>query len=130
MLQHLGYRSEVAANGVAALEAIQAGAYQVVFMDVQMPELDGVTTTRLIRAQGDRISQPFIIAVTASALQGDRERYLSAGMNTYLSKPISLERITETLRNVVTNDATNAVRSVATHSVSYSSPSGFVHRQE
>lgn len=100
MLMHLGYSCDIASNGLVALEIIHEKTYQIVFMDVQMPELDGVAATQLIRALGNQIEQPVIIAVTASALPGDRERYLQAGMNAYLSKPIKLEVLIQVLKNI------------------------------
>lgn len=97
MLLHMGHTCDIVASGTAALEAIRSKSYSIVFMDVQMPELDGVAATRLIRAMGRRVDQPVIIAVTASALPGDREHYLSSGMNAYLSKPIRLESLSQVL---------------------------------
>ncbi|NTW01271.1 MAG: PAS domain S-box protein [Oscillochloris sp.] len=90
LLERLGYLPDIVADGIEALAAVHRKAYDVVLMDIQMPELDGETATRRIRALED-IIQPYIIAITASALRGDRERYLAAGMDDYLSKPVQLE---------------------------------------
>jgi PAS domain S-box-containing protein len=100
MVKRLNYLCDVVDNGFAALERLLETPYSVVLMDIQMPELDGVATTRAIRELGDQIMQPQIIAVTASALTGDRERYLAAGMNAYVSKPVSLEALRQVLREV------------------------------
>ena len=85
-LQNLGHTVELAANGLEALKALETSTYDVVFMDGQMPELDGYETTRRIR-QNPAIAHVRIIAMTANAMQGDRERCLEAGMDDYISKP-------------------------------------------
>jgi CheY-like chemotaxis protein len=93
-LQRLGYAVEVAGNGAEAVEAVCTGSYDLVLMDMQMPEMDGVAATRLIRALPDatRASIP-IVALTANAMKGDEEAYLEAGMNGYLSKPIDNQKL-------------------------------------
>jgi len=89
LLQRLGYRADVAANGHEVIDALRRRAYDVILMDVQMPEMDGLETTRRIVAHlPDAAQRPWIIAVTANAMQGDRERCLAAGMDDYISKPI------------------------------------------
>ncbi len=97
-LERLGYRADIAANGYEVLDAIQRQWYDVILMDVQMPEMDGVEATRRIREQRPADKQPCIIALTAHALTGDRERYLNAGMDDYLSKPVHPEALVEVLR--------------------------------
>lgn len=95
LLERLGYRADVAANGLEVLAALQQVPYDVVLMDVQMPEMDGVEATRQIQ-QGnitDTCQQPRIIAMTAHALQGDRARYLAEGMDDYISKPVRVEEL-------------------------------------
>jgi PAS domain S-box-containing protein len=99
MLERLGYRADVVANGVEVLDALQRQHYDVVLMDVQMPEMDGVETTRHLRAQGNALPQPWIIALTANALSGDREHYLSIGMDDYVSKPVRINALRDALTN-------------------------------
>jgi signal transduction histidine kinase/CheY-like chemotaxis protein/HPt (histidine-containing phosphotransfer) domain-containing protein len=92
LLAQMGYTADVAANGVEVIEALERQRYDVVLMDVQMPEMDGFESSREITRRWSRDQRPHIIAMTANALQGDRERCLAAGMDDYLSKPI---RVTE-----------------------------------
>jgi len=92
MLETLGYRPDVAANGLEAVAACRRQPYDLVFMDVRMPELDGFEATRMIQAEFNERS-PFIVAMTASAMQGDREACLAAGMSGYLAKPVKLEDV-------------------------------------
>ena len=89
MLENLGLEAEVAANGLEILKELQRKPYDVVLMDVQMPELDGLQTTRRIREELK--SRVHIIAVTANAMEGDREQCLQAGMDDYISKPFQIE---------------------------------------
>ena len=98
LLQKVGYRADVAANGVEALEALQRQPYDIVLMDVEMPEMDGLEATRQIRRMSHVEPRPRIIAVTAKALQGERELCLQAGMDDYLTKPIRLHELIEALR--------------------------------
>jgi CheY-like chemotaxis protein/HPt (histidine-containing phosphotransfer) domain-containing protein len=99
MLEKLGYQCHVAVNGQAALAALQEVSYDLLLMDCQMPELDGISTTRRIRAgeSGCTDAQVPIIAMTAFAMTCDRERCLEAGMNAYLSKPVQLRQLAEML---------------------------------
>jgi CheY-like chemotaxis protein len=98
MLGRLGYRVDVAGDGAEALAAVRRQAYDVILMDVQMPEMDGLEASRQIRALdlGPR-ARPWIIALTANAMQGDREACLAAGMDDYISKPIKSEELTAAL---------------------------------
>ena len=98
MLERLGYRADVAANGYEALRALERAAYDVILMDVQMPEMDGLEAARQIGARYDAGQRPHIIAMTANAMTDDREHYLAAGMDDYLSKPVRLETLDEALR--------------------------------
>jgi len=95
ILQSIGYQSDIAGNGREALDALDKKAYDLIFMDVMMPEMDGLEATRAIRErQKDRAAHPnypariVIVAMTAQAMQGDREKCLAAGMDDYLAKPI------------------------------------------
>lgn len=97
LLKRSGYSVDVVENGVQAVAAATSGQYDVVLMDVQMPELDGLEATRRIRQQEAEGKHIPIIAVTAHALQGDRERCLDAGMDDYISKPIQQEELMATL---------------------------------
>jgi CheY-like chemotaxis protein len=93
MLKRLGYRADVADNGLEAVQALQGQRYDVVLMDVQMPEMDGVEATRRIRQNLPTNAQPRIIALTASDTEDDRELCREAGMDDYLSKPLQLEAL-------------------------------------
>jgi PAS domain S-box-containing protein len=100
LLERMGYRPDVAANGLEALQALERQVYDVVLMDMQMPELDGLEATRRIRQQFPPAYQPHIIAMTANAMQGDREVCLAAGMDDYVSKPISVKDLIAALERV------------------------------
>jgi len=95
ILDKLGYRPDMAENGQIVLDKLQTESYDIILMDVQMPEMDGLETTRIIRQQIG--IQPVIIAMTANAMQGDREECIEAGMNDYLSKPIRVEELVRIL---------------------------------
>ena len=96
LLERLGYRADVAANGQEVLAALERQSYDVVLMDVQMPEMDGLETTRQIRRTGT-VHQPRIIAMTANAMHGDREECLAAGMDDYVAKPIRAQELMRAL---------------------------------
>lgn len=99
MLKRLGYEASVANNGMEAVQAIASDPYDIILMDVQMPEMDGLEATRHIRAEGAAISpQPYIIAMTAAAMQLDRDKCLDAGMDDFLSKPARLEDLLGALK--------------------------------
>jgi len=95
LLQQFGYTADQALNGLEALRAMERQAYDVVFMDIQMPELDGCETTRRIRERELREGLPraAVIAMTANAMKGDRERFLAEGMDDYLAKPVRPEEL-------------------------------------
>jgi signal transduction histidine kinase/DNA-binding response OmpR family regulator/HPt (histidine-containing phosphotransfer) domain-containing protein len=99
MLEKLGYKADLAGNGLEAVDALRRQQYDVVFMDMQMPELDGLGATRRIRSEFPADRQPYIIALTANALAGDREACLAAGMNAYLAKPLQLSDLRGALVN-------------------------------
>ena len=96
-LEKIGYRADVAFNGLEVLDALKRQPYDVILMDGQMPEMDGEQATKEIRKQWPADQQPRIIAMTANAMQGDRERYLSAGMDDYLTKPVRIEDLVRSL---------------------------------
>jgi len=98
MLRHLGYRADLAADGVEAVEAVRRVPYDVVFMDLQMPELDGMDATRQIHAEHAPGRRPRIIALTANAYDEDREACLKVGMDDYLSKPLKTELLEAALQ--------------------------------
>ncbi|KAA3656445.1 MAG: response regulator, partial [Chloroflexi bacterium] len=97
MLERLGYQANVAGNGLEVIEAVKKQRYDLILMDVQMPEMDGLTATEFIRQNLEADQQPYIIALTANALIGDRERCIDAGMDGYLSKPVRLEELEQVL---------------------------------
>jgi CheY-like chemotaxis protein len=94
MLAKLGFRADVAANGLEVLAALSRQSYDVILMDMQMPEMDGLEATRrIVELYPDRATRPWIIALTANAMEGDRELCLASGMDDYLSKPMKLPDI-------------------------------------
>jgi CheY-like chemotaxis protein len=95
MLGKLGFRADVAANGLEALQALQRRPYDVIFMDVQMPVMDGLNATREIRRRWPQ--GPKIVAMTALAQEADRERCLCAGMDSYIAKPAKMEELIKAL---------------------------------
>jgi len=95
ILGKLGYETTVVENGLEAVEAINAGCYDLVLMDMQMPEMDGLEATEIIRRNPEK--QPVIIALTANTMQDDEEKCIRAGMNDYLAKPIKLEELVHKL---------------------------------
>ncbi|EDX78539.1 response regulator receiver domain protein [Coleofasciculus chthonoplastes PCC 7420] len=100
LLKKLGYQTDVVSNGAEALQALQSQSYDVVFMDVEMPEMDGLTATRQICEQWAAGERPRIIALTAYARRGDREQCLAAGMDDYITKPIELPKLVQALQKV------------------------------
>jgi CheY-like chemotaxis protein/HPt (histidine-containing phosphotransfer) domain-containing protein len=98
VLQKLGYRAEVTANGLEAIQALEREPYDIVLMDVQMPTMDGLEATRRIHQRWPEGRRPYVIAATASAMQEEREACLAAGMDDYLSKPIRVDELAAALR--------------------------------
>jgi GAF domain-containing protein/DNA-binding response OmpR family regulator len=100
ILTQMGYRADLASNGVEAVESLVRQTYDVVLMDVQMPEMDGLEASRRINAQWPTTKRPRIVAMTANAMQGDREMCLAAGMDDYITKPIRVDQLVEALMRV------------------------------
>jgi CheY-like chemotaxis protein len=108
MLDRMGYRAEVAANGKEVLEALDRQPFDVIRMDVQMPEMAGYEATRRVRERDGE--QPIILAMTANALQGDREECLAVGMDDYLAKPLRPGDLGDKLTAIGAKIAERAVR--------------------
>jgi PAS domain S-box-containing protein len=109
VLQKVGYSVDVVENGKLAVDAVQKKHYAVVLMDVQMPEMDGYDATRLIRALPGETGQVPIIAMTAHAMSGDREKCLQTGMNDYLSKPLNIDEVLTVINKYITANNVTAV---------------------
>jgi signal transduction histidine kinase/DNA-binding response OmpR family regulator/CHASE3 domain sensor protein len=100
LLERLGYTADLAENGLEAIAALERQPYNVILMDVQMPEMDGLEATREIRNRWSSGERPYIIAMTANAMQGDRELCIEAGMDDYVSKPINRDELARALKEV------------------------------
>jgi CheY-like chemotaxis protein/HPt (histidine-containing phosphotransfer) domain-containing protein len=123
LLEQLGYSADVAANGYEVLAALHRQPYDVVLMDVQMPDMDGLEATRRIQAEWPEAQRPRVVAMTASALVADRNACLSAGMDGFLSKPILIRELQAALRNVAVRPAPAAPAPVAAPAPSPEPPS-------
>ena len=108
LLQQMGYRADVASNGVEAIECVERQPYDVVLMDVQMPEMDGLEASRRIVARWPNGERPRIVAMTANAMQGDREECLAAGMDDYVTKPIRVDALVAALLAAAPQPASSA----------------------
>ena len=113
LLERMGYRADIANNGEEAIAAIEESVYDVVLMDVQMPELDGLEATRRIRHRWPGAAGPRIVAMTANAMEGDREACLAAGMDDYISKPIRPEVLNMALAATMRRDGNGSDRGAA-----------------
>ncbi|MEM9490948.1 MAG: ATP-binding protein, partial [Myxococcota bacterium] len=97
MLERLGYKADLAANGIEALEALLRQTYDLILLDIQMPEMDGYETATHIVASYEPERRPYIVAMTANATRSARERCLEVGMNAFLPKPVRLEELAQLL---------------------------------
>jgi CheY-like chemotaxis protein len=100
MLQKLGFNADTANDGLEAVQMHKSQAYDLIFMDWEMPELDGVEATRRIRNLNNHAQQPWIIALTANASASHKEACIKAGMNDYLSKPVSIDQIANKMQQI------------------------------
>ncbi len=101
MLEKSGYTADIAGTGIEVLECLKRKPYDLIFMDIQMPVMDGMEATRIIRETIPEDTRPKIIAVTANAFESDREEYLSAGMDDYISKPIKRDQLQKIISKFV-----------------------------
>ena len=97
LLAQMGYRADLAANGLEAIDAVERQTYDVVLMDVQMPEMDGFEASREINRRWPDVRRPRLVAMTANAMEGDRELCTAAGMDDYVAKPIRVEELVAAL---------------------------------
>ncbi|NEQ76643.1 MAG: response regulator [Okeania sp. SIO2C9] len=116
-LKRLGYRADIANNGLEALEALRRQHYDLVFMDVRMPEMDGLEATKRICQIFSEVKRPWIVAMTAHAMRGDREECLEAGMNDYISKPVRVEALVEALNNYISHRKSKQINDLPTKSL-------------
>ena len=100
-IRKLGHSCDIVANGLEAVHQVQAAPYDLVLMDVQMPEMDGIEATREIRALAAPLARIPVIALTANAMAADREKYLAAGMDDYVSKPFEIEALRDAIARVM-----------------------------
>ena len=102
ILTKLGHRSTIVGDGYLALELLKTDQFDIVLMDVQMPELDGIETTKIIRESENyrHVQNIPIIALTAYAMAGDKDKCLAAGMDSYLAKPVDIKALAKRLKNL------------------------------
>ena len=100
LLELLGYKADIAENGEVALQMLEQAGYHAVLMDMHMPVMDGLAATRAIRSLNNELSQIPIIAVTANAIQGERQKCLAAGMNDFITKPIEKDKFAAALEHL------------------------------
>jgi two-component system sensor histidine kinase EvgS len=105
ILHKLGHRTTIAENGYVALDLLLSDHFDIVLMDVQMPELDGLETTKIIRTSKEfsRMHNIPIIALTAYAMEGDKDKCLAAGMTSYLAKPVDIKKLDNLLQKLTSN---------------------------
>jgi CheY-like chemotaxis protein/HPt (histidine-containing phosphotransfer) domain-containing protein len=107
ILANIGYNAVLAENGLEVLNLLNQEEFDVILMDIQMPEMDGLTTTKLIRANYNKEKQPMIVALTADTSKGDTENYLKVGMDSVLTKPIQIDELIATLDGFSTRKSTS-----------------------
>ena len=100
LLEKYGYSVDIASNGIEAIQALERQKYDVTFMDIQMPEMDGEEATRIIHQTWLPVDRPWIIAMTAHSLEGDREHFISIGMDDYISKPLDFKELFRVLERI------------------------------
>jgi CheY-like chemotaxis protein len=98
LLKKLGYAPQLAASGREAVDMTASSSFDTILMDIEMPEMDGIEAMKIIRSLRSDVAQPYFVALTANAIAGDRETYLKAGMDNYVSKPIELAELVGALR--------------------------------
>jgi signal transduction histidine kinase/DNA-binding response OmpR family regulator len=114
LLERMGYRPDVASNGLEALEAVHRQRYDVVLMDVQMPEMDGLEAARRITSEFDSRERPRLVALTANVLKGDQQACQAAGMDDYLAKPLDLVHLRDALLRCVSQSNPEELTSTLT----------------
>ena len=107
ILEKMGYRADVASNGIEAIQSIERQEYDVVLMDVMMPEMDGLEASKIILKKSTESSRPRIIAMTANAMMGDKEKCFEAGMDDYITKPININELIQALKKSYLNEKSN-----------------------
>ncbi|OUS78734.1 hybrid sensor histidine kinase/response regulator [Paenibacillus sp. MY03] len=100
MIEKLGHKTTIVQNGKETVEAVKHVPYDIIFMDIQMPSMDGLAATKIINEMTHGKKSPYIVAVTAHAIKGDSEKYLSEGMDAYISKPVSMSAISEIIERI------------------------------
>ncbi len=100
MLKRMGYDADLAANGLEAVHSCERQTYDLILMDIQMPEMDGLTATRKIRAMGEKIEQPWVMAMTAGVTESDQATTKEVGMDDFIKKPVTIEEMAEKLKKV------------------------------
>jgi CheY-like chemotaxis protein len=106
LLQRMGYEVSIANNGIEAIEAFSTREFDLILMDIHMPEMGGVEAAEIIRTleKNQQLQRTPIIAVTANALKGDKERYLAAGMDGYVSKPIAVDALRHEIKGLLSEE--------------------------